>query len=245
MSQSMSVDTARAILGVTSTTPMADVKVAHRALMLEWHPDKATQSKGVTADEANARFIRINHAYACITTWHGARTAHRRYAPRNQEPARDDVLLAERRDQEMRDARKSARQQATAQNRASAQARLERELARKRARELSAARVAVEDATDLGKVQRGCEKRTHRLERRVAALNAAAQHNPTDDNTRIIRKLTLACHASIRLAHKGYARRAASREKKHNAAHPEKMSAAQRYCNATFAHRTWWAENAQ
>ena len=56
-----SEEMAREILGVTSATPLGDIKKAYRALARKWHPDRNRDDP-----EAHDRFTNIVNAYLTL-----------------------------------------------------------------------------------------------------------------------------------------------------------------------------------
>lgn len=62
----MTLDRACRILGVTPTSPLSQIKTAHRQLVIEWHPDRLQNQSEEVRRYATAKMVTINEAYCLL-----------------------------------------------------------------------------------------------------------------------------------------------------------------------------------
>ncbi|MGA3046478.1 MAG: J domain-containing protein [Terracidiphilus sp.] len=62
----MTLDRACRILRVTSTSPLSQIKTAHRQLVIEWHPDRLQNQTEEVRRYATGKMAAINEAYSLL-----------------------------------------------------------------------------------------------------------------------------------------------------------------------------------
>ncbi len=62
----MTLDRAFTLLGVTATSPLSQIKAAHRQLVIQWHPDRLQNRTEEVRRYATAKMASINEAYSLV-----------------------------------------------------------------------------------------------------------------------------------------------------------------------------------